>query len=92
MITFLHLIGAISLTGMFAVALYGMWGDRRDDALVARKMALDDAVRALRGPAWAARKASEGHCTAKQSTDSLVRAYHYDRAADIVRSIPVDRL
>jgi len=92
MITYLNLLGYVVMVGVLAIILYGMWAERSDIAKRARKKALEEAVRALRVPAWAARKASEGPCTDKQSTDSLVRAYHYDRAASIVASIPVDRL
>jgi hypothetical protein len=93
MITFANLLGYISLFGILAIILYGMWSERQDIALRARKMALGEAAAALQSLADVAGQASEERRRDGLKWDvAASRAYHFQRAAYIVGSIPVDRL
>jgi hypothetical protein len=93
------ILPAVVLIGLCAIVLYGMYTERQDIGLRARKMALAEAAAALQSLADVATYAADQALKEPVSADRnfrvverRARAYSYDRAASIVRSIPVDRL
>jgi hypothetical protein len=90
-----QLLPAIVLIGMFSTIVYAYYCQRQDIGKRARKMALGEAAAALQSLADIAMHASNAHLAMKDRHNALVAAgrhYYYDRAASIVRSIPVDRM
>jgi hypothetical protein len=90
---FEHYLALFSLLALVATVIYGGWADRQDAAKRARKMALGEAAAALQSLADVAGDAAASRQRAGLSNKaSADRAYHMQRAASIVASIPVDRL
>lgn len=88
-----QVLPATVLLGLIFTICYGYYLERRAVLVRVRKMALGEAAAAIQSLAAVA----EATCAQRrrdgqpyEETDR--RAYYYDRAASIVRSIPVDRL
>lgn len=86
---------AIVLLGLFAVIIYGIRTQQRDNESRIRGEAFREASAALQSLADIALHASNAHLALKDRQNAVIAAgrhYYYDRAASIVRSIPVDRV
>ncbi len=90
MLMFLYIIGIVCVVGLLAIVLYADRQNRRERMITVRRKALKDAENALQSLAWAARRAFSTDRNATQ--EAKTRAYLYERSAQIVASIPVDRL
>ncbi len=90
-----YVLPVICVVGVLGILWYGKRDRRREAALGARKMALGEAAAALQSLADCAMHASRAHAAIRDRDNATIAAgrhYYYDRAAQIVRSIPVDRL
>jgi hypothetical protein len=88
-----YVLPVVGLVGVLVAIGYGLWGKRQDHAAALRKEAFGEAHEALMSLANIAAEAHEyaqreGRATGQAAT----RAYYYSRAAQIVASIPVERL
>jgi hypothetical protein len=93
------LMGYASAALIIAIIGYDIYAMRHKRLLAIRQKALDDAANALRGVAHAAELSDDALSRDRQSehivalrNEARSRARYLGRAAQIVSSIPVDRL
>lgn len=85
----------ICIVGVLAILAYAKRDRQREAAIGARKRALLEARAAILSLAKTANEASGRHerdGLPRLAKSAALRGYHYERAAQIVASIPVDRL
>jgi hypothetical protein len=95
MMLFLQIFGWVSLIGAIGAFALMTAAFVKSAGLVARRRALEEAAEALQSLADIAEDAMEIYLDEGrviEAEGSSIRHYHYGRAAQIVRSIPVDRL
>jgi hypothetical protein len=89
-----HVLPVICLFGVMALIAYGAWASRELRIAAVRQDAFVEASAALTSLAGIAHRATVVHArdgNADASNEARRRAYYYDRAAMIVRSIPSER-
>lgn len=88
------ILPVICVLGVCATIAWGAWCSRQLKAAAIRKAAFSEAGEALASLAGIARWAErqhEWHGDVNATREAGRRAYYYDRAAMIVRSIPAER-
>ncbi len=90
----MQILPTICVLGTIAAICYGAWASRQLKIEGIRKAAFEEAGEALTSLARIARRAKENHAEYgrhDQAREADRRAYYYDRAAMLVRSIPASR-
>ena len=87
-----HILPAVCLFGIMATIAWGAWCERQDRTAAIRKAAFDEAGEALQSLANIAGDAAAENLKERGAYGPAAeRAYYYQRAAMIVRSIPATR-